>query len=59
MSDDDYEPRPEDYLVEPMFAHLEPREEEGEEGAPADPAASGGWWSALLRLLGRRQARGG
>ena len=53
MSDDDFEPRPNDYLVEPMFTHLEPRGEgEAEPGRDAgeEPEASG-LWARLLRFL--------
>ncbi len=52
MSDDDYEPRPDDFLVEPMFAPFEPGAEPGE-GELEEQAEPRGWWSAFLRLLGR------
>ena len=54
MSDDDFEPRPDDYLVEPMFAPFEPRDEADPEPSPEDPPPAAGWWAAVLRLLGRR-----
>jgi hypothetical protein len=56
---DDFEPRPNDFLVEPLFAPFEGGDEPGpvddltEAGDPAPPGEARGPWAWLLRLLGR------
>jgi len=45
MQDDDFEARPNDYLVEPLFAPLEP-EGEAEAPPPARP-----WYRRLVAWL--------
>jgi len=44
VQDDDFEPRPNDYLVEPMFAPLEPK--------PKKPRSP--WYRRLVAWLLRR-----
>jgi hypothetical protein len=56
---DDFEPRPNDFLVEPMFAPFEGADEPGSEVEPTEasdqaaPGARRGAWAWLLQLLGR------
>ena len=59
MTEEPYEPRKDDHLVEPMFAGLgvgEERadEEEGEQGAEAEEGA----WRAVVRFVRRLLGKG-
>ena len=55
MEPDEYRPREDDHLVEPMFAGLGVGEEREEEDAPPveEEGSRGGFLAALVRLLRR------
>ncbi len=60
MPDDDFEPRENDHLVEPMFAGLGVGEEDAadDEAEPQNEEVRTGFLAALLRSLRRWFGRG-